>query len=70
MKDIIKMSEGTNKSIRHFLKQVGVSSQKQIEDSLRAASDNTVKVKMRLTCEDAEGRVIYHTLEGQIGTAE
>ena len=74
MKDIIKMSEKINEevnmSIRRFLKQVGVSSQKQIEDSLTASSDNTVKVKMRLTCEDSEGRVIHHTLEGQIGTAE
>ena len=43
------MNEELNMSIRRFLKQVGVSSQKEIESALSVSSDNTVKVTMTLT---------------------
>ena len=64
------MKEELNMSIRRFLKQVGVSSQKEIESALSVSSDNTVKVTMTLTCEDSEGRLTVHNVEGHIGRQE
>ena len=55
-----------NMSLRQFLKQVGVTSQQQIERLVREkllASKGTLKVKMVLT---AEGTELNHTVEGQI----
>lgn len=72
MKDIIKVSEEINDqvamSIRRFLKQVGITSQEVIEDTLSTSTDNSVKLNMTLTCEDSEGRVVTHTLAGEIGS--
>jgi hypothetical protein len=71
-KGIIKMSEEVNDqvtmSIRRFLKQVGITSQKVIEDTLSTSTDNSVELNMTLTCEDSEGRVVNHTLAGEIGS--
>ena len=55
-----------NMSLRKFLKQVGVTSQQQIEKIVRegGASDAaSIKVKMVLT---AEGTNLDHTVEGEI----
>lgn len=55
-----------NMSLRKFLKQVGVTSQQQIERLVREKAltgKSTLKVKMVLT---AEGTGLNHTVEGQI----
>ena len=55
-----------NMSLRKFLKQVGVTSQQQIERLVREEAltgKRTLKVKMVLT---AEGTGLNHTVEGQI----
>jgi len=55
-----------NMSLRKFLKQVGVTSQQQIEHLVREEAltgKSTLKVKMVLT---AEGTGLNHTVEGQI----
>jgi Family of unknown function (DUF6494) len=53
-----------NMSLRKFLKQVGVTSQQQIERLVREKTlTGTLKVKMVLT---AEGTTLNHTVEGQI----
>lgn len=57
-----------NMSLRKFLKQVGVTSQQQIEKTVRegsAGSGGTLKVKMVLT---ADGTDLKHTVEGEIET--
>lgn len=61
------MSDETfNMSLRKFLKQVGVTSQRQIEDTVRelsASGQTHLKVKMVLT---AEGTALNHVVEGSI----
>lgn len=55
-----------NMSLRKFLKQVGVTSQQQIERLVRekaVAGQSTLKVKMVLT---AEGSDLNHIVEGEI----
>ena len=54
-----------NMSLRKFLKQVGVTSQQQIEKIVRdgASSGGTLKVKVVLT---AEGTDLNHVVEGEI----
>ena len=55
-----------NMSLRKFLKQVGVTSQQQIEKAVReggAGGANSIKVKMVLT---AAGTDLNHTVEGEI----
>ena len=58
--------EKFNLSMRKFLKQVGVTSQQQIEDTVRN-SDMTgkdkLKVKVVLTAEETG---LNHTFEGEI----
>lgn len=57
-----------NMSLRKFLKQVGVTSQQQIEKLVRegsAGSGGSLKVKMVLT---ADGTDLNHTVEGEIET--
>lgn len=54
-----------NMAIRKFLKQVGVTSQREIEALLRASGGKPVKVKMVLT---AEGTDLKHTIEETIST--
>jgi hypothetical protein len=54
-----------NMSLRKFLKNVGVTSQQQIEKVVRGGTlgGNSIKVKMVLT---AEGTDLNHTVEGEI----
>jgi len=58
--------EKFNMSMRKFLKQVGVTSQQQIEKVVRdedLAGKGPLKVKVVLT---AEGTDLNHTVEGKI----
>ncbi|WP_343079205.1 DUF6494 family protein [Ostreiculturibacter nitratireducens] len=57
--------EAFNMSMRKFLKQVGVTSQQQIEELVRGgkAGGGKLKVKMVLT---AEGAPLDHVVEGEI----
>lgn len=55
-----------NMSLRKFLKQVGVTSQQQIEKVVRdGGASGPLKVKVVLT---AEGTDLNHTVEGEIET--
>lgn len=58
--------EKFNLSLRRFLKQVGVTSQREIERVVRAGAQSGkghLKVTMVLT---AEGTDLRHTVEGRI----
>ncbi len=55
-----------NMSMRKFLKQVGVTSQQQIEQAIRAASP-TGPVKVRAVITIAE-LGMEHVIEGEIAT--
>jgi metal-sulfur cluster biosynthetic enzyme len=58
--------EKFNMSMRKFLKQVGVTSQQEIERIVREQSlsgKGTLKVKMVLT---AEGTKLNHVVDGEI----
>ncbi len=60
------MSEEFNMSMRKFLKQVGVTSQQEIERIVREADlagKNSLSVKVVLT---AEGTDLNHVVEGDI----
>ena len=60
------MSEDAfNMSIRKFLKEVGVTSQREIEEHVRSgkAAGRTLRVRMTLTSED---RALDHVVEGEI----
>jgi 16S rRNA U516 pseudouridylate synthase RsuA-like enzyme len=54
-----------NMSVRKFLKQVGVTSQRVIEEAVRSGQvqGNVLKVKMTLTAENAP---IEHVIEEEI----
>jgi len=57
--------ERFNMSLRKFLKQVGVTSQREIEQIARSGDvkSNTLKVKVVLT---ADGTDLDHVVEGDI----
>jgi len=56
--------ENFNMSLRKFLKQVGVTSQREIEEAARSkGSSGKMKVRMVLT---AEGTSLNHVVEGEI----
>lgn len=56
--------EAFNMSLRKFLKQVGVTSQQEIEKAVRAAQPaGSVRAKMVLTIEEIG---LSHTVEGEI----
>ena len=60
------MDQDSNMSIRKFLKQVGVTSQKAIEDAMREAGDTegkTFEAKVVLTI---EGLDVEHKVTGAI----
>ncbi|WP_226779260.1 DUF6494 family protein [Oceaniglobus trochenteri] len=60
------MSDDFNMSMRKFLKQVGVTSQQQIEEAMRAAGDTagkTFEAKVVLT---VDGLDLEHTVTGKI----
>jgi hypothetical protein len=62
-------SEAFNMSLRKFLKKVGVTSQQEIEEAVRAArdagsiGDGPLKARMVLT---VEGVQLEHVVEGEI----
>ncbi|MBY8977254.1 hypothetical protein KHP62_15655 [Rhodobacteraceae bacterium NNCM2] len=58
-----------NMSMRKFLKQVGVTSQQQIEAAVRAAKPGTGKIKARAVI-TLEGLDMEHVVEGEIETGE
>ncbi|MEM1297685.1 MAG: DUF6494 family protein [Pseudomonadota bacterium] len=60
--------EAFNMSMRKFLKQVGVTSQKAIEDAVRASNPSgPVQAKVVLTI---DGLDIEHVVEGEIETGK
>ena len=61
------MDEDFNMSMRKFLKQVGVTSQKAIEDALRDANNGEYKVNAKITIEDV---AMEHTVSGTIRIGE
>jgi len=61
------MDEDFNMSMRKFLKQVGVTSQKAIEDALRDANNGEYKVEAKITIEDV---AMEHTVSGTIKIGE
>lgn len=63
------MSDDFNMSMRKFLKQVGVTSQQEIEKALRAADTGgkPVRAKMVLTIEELG---MTHVVEGDIQTGD
>ena len=61
------MDEDFNMSMRKFLKQVGVTSQKAIEDALRDANNGEYEVDAKITIEDV---AMEHTVSGTIKIGE
>ena len=61
------MDEDFNMSMRKFLKQVGVTSQRAIEDALRDANNGEYKVDAKITIEDV---AMEHTVSGTIKIGE
>ena len=59
------MSDDFNMSMRKFLKQVGVTSQQEIEKAVREAggAPREIRVKMVLTSDDVD---LNHTVDGVI----
>ena len=57
------MEDGFNMSMRKFLKQVGVTSQKAIEDALQDASNGEYKVDAKIVIKDVG---MEHTVSGSI----
>ena len=63
------MDDGFNMSLRKFLKKVGVTSQQEIEEAVRAAREagrlpgGRVEARVTLTI---EGLDLSHRIEGQI----
>ena len=58
-----KMNDDFNMSMRKFLKQVGVTSQKAIEDALRDANNGEYVVEAKITIKDIG---MEHTVSGTI----
>ncbi|WDZ81492.1 DUF6494 family protein (plasmid) [Ensifer adhaerens] len=60
------MSEDAfNMSIRKFLKEVGVTSQRKIEEAVREGQFGGKKLKVRMTL-TAEGTRLNHVVNGEI----
>ncbi|CDM60847.1 MULTISPECIES: DUF6494 family protein [Rhizobium] len=60
------MSEDAfNMSIRKFLKEVGVTSQRKIEETVREGQTSSRKLKVRMTL-TAEGTSLNHVVDGEI----
>lgn len=57
--------ESFNMSLRKFLKQVGVTSQREIEDVVRSGKVTGGKLKVRMTL-TAEGSELNHVVDGEI----
>jgi hypothetical protein len=54
-----------NMSIRKFLKEVGVTSQRKIEETAREGQTGGKKLKVRMTL-TAEGTDLNHVVDGEI----
>ena len=54
-----------NMSLRKFLKQVGVTSQREIEEIVRGGAVGGGKLKVRVVL-TAEGTDLNHVVEGEI----
>ena len=54
-----------NMSLRKFLKQVGVTSQREIEDLVRKGGGGSGALRVRMTL-TAEGTPLNHVVEGEI----
>ncbi|MBP2237555.1 16S rRNA U516 pseudouridylate synthase RsuA-like enzyme [Sinorhizobium kostiense] len=60
------MSEDAfNMSLRKFLKEVGVTSQRKIEETVREGQVGDKKLKVRMTL-TAEGTDLNHVVDGEI----
>lgn len=60
------MSEDAfNMSIRKFLKEVGVTSQREIEETVRKGQIDGNKLKVRMTL-TAEGTDLNHVVAGEV----
>ncbi|MFD1327022.1 DUF6494 family protein [Mycoplana ramosa] len=60
------MSEDAfNMSVRKFLKEVGVTSQRKIEEMVREGQVGGKKLKLRMTL-TAEGTDFTHVVDGEI----
>ncbi|KRD49263.1 hypothetical protein IB265_31095 [Ensifer sp. ENS10] len=60
------MSEDAfNMSIRKFLKEVGITSQRKIEETVREGQTGGQKLKVRMTL-TAEGTDLDHVVTGEI----
>lgn len=57
--------EDFNMSLRKFLKQVGVTSQQQIEELVRAGNGGNGKLKVKAVL-TAEGTALNHVVVGEI----
>jgi 16S rRNA U516 pseudouridylate synthase RsuA-like enzyme len=57
--------EAFNMSMRKFLKQVGVTSQRKIEEAVREGEVGGSKLKLRMTL-TAEDTDLNHVVEGEI----
>ena len=60
------MDQDSNMSIRKFLKQVGVTSQKAIEDAMREAGDTEGKTFEARVVLTIEGLDVEHKVTGTI----
>ena len=60
------MSEHFNKSMRKFLKQLGVTSQQAIEEAMRNASDTSGKTYTAKVVLTVEGMDFEHVVTGKI----
>jgi polysaccharide deacetylase 2 family uncharacterized protein YibQ len=62
------MDDAFNMSMRKFLKQVGVTSQQQIEEAVREQKPSgTLRARVVLTIDELG---LTHTVEGDIKTGE
>jgi 16S rRNA U516 pseudouridylate synthase RsuA-like enzyme len=52
-------------SIRKFLKEVGITSQRKIEETVREGQTSAKKLKVRMTL-TAEGTGLNHVVAGEI----
>ena len=58
-----EMEDSFNMSMRKFLKQVGITSQKAIEDALRDAGNGNYKVDAKIVIKEVG---LEHTVSGTI----
>lgn len=54
-----------NMSIRKFLKEVGVTSQRKLEETVREEQTGAKRLKVRMTL-TAEGTELHHVVDGEI----